>query len=304
VLPLPWSWSACRLDHAPQAAAYLWLLAALGVLSALILSGLLLIVGSSRLLTDLAALLITCSMAVRNAIDAPAGALGPLLGLALLTVVMSGLLAGGLVVGVRVCGAARGHRELLTLAGQTRPGLPGVTVVDHPTPLAYCLPGRVGRPGPIVLTTATLRRLDPGQLAAVLAHERAHQTHRHHALLLVAEALRIGFPWLPAARAARAAVARLVELDADDATVHHHRLTDLAAALAHLASAPAPTLGLGAAGLGALERVRRLAAPPPTRPSGALLLAGLIVFVPLVGELVALVVPLASVAGFPACSLT
>jgi Zn-dependent protease with chaperone function len=125
------------------------------------------------------------------------------------------------------------------------------------------------RPGPIVLTTATLERLDPAQLQAVLAHEHAHQARRHHALLLVAEALRIGLPWLPAARAAHGAVARLVELAADDAAVHHHDRADIASALATLAtlaSAPAPTLGLGAAGSGALERIRRLTASPATPP--------------------------------------
>src|SRR6266496_1553446 len=158
-----------HLDHTPQAAAYLWLLAALGALSAVVLAGLLLLVGSSHLMVDLAALLATCSMALRAA---------------LLTAVTGGLLAGGLVAGARAWRAARGHRELLALAGRSQPGLPGVTLLDHPTPLAYCLPGRVGgRPGPIVLTTATLQRLDPGQLQAVLAHEHAHQARRHHAVL-------------------------------------------------------------------------------------------------------------------------
>jgi Zn-dependent protease with chaperone function len=182
--------------------------------------------------------------------------------------------------------------------------LPGVTVLDHPAPLAYCLPGRLGaRPGPIVLTTATLERLDPGQLAAVLAHEHAHQARRHHVLLLVAEALRVGLPWLPAARAAHGAVARLVELAADDATVHHHDRADIASALATLATAPAPTLGLGAAGSGTLERIRRLTGPPATHPRGALLLASLVVVAPLLGQLLALTAPLVRVAGTPTCPL-
>jgi Zn-dependent protease with chaperone function len=256
-----------RLDYTPQAAAYLWLLAALGAVSAVVLAGLLLLVGSSHLVVDLAALLATCSMALRAALDTPPSTAGPLLGLALLTTATGGLLAGGLVAGTRAYRAARGHRELLALAGRAQPGLPGVTVLDHPAPLAYFPPGRVGRrPGPIVLTTATLERLDPAQLQAVLAHEHAHQARRHHALLLVAEALRIGLPWLPAARAAHGAVARLVELAADDAAVHHHDRADIASALATLASAPAPTLGLGAAGSGALERIRRLTASPATPP--------------------------------------
>jgi Zn-dependent protease with chaperone function len=294
-----------RLDQAPQATAYLWLLAAVGALSTVTLAGLLLLVGSSHLITDLAALLATCSMALRAALDAPTGALGPLLGLLLLATVAAGLLVGGLVAGARAWRAARGQRELLTLAGRTRPGLPGVTVLDHPLPLAYCLPGRVrGRPGPVVVTTATLRQLDPAQLQAVLAHEHAHQARRHHALLLVAGALRIGFPWLPAARAAHGAIARLIELAADDDAVHHHDRADIATALATLATAPAPTLGLGAAGPTTLERIRRLTAPPTTHPGGALLLAGLIVVAPLLGQLLALTAPLLRVAGMPVCPLT
>ena len=138
----------------------------------------------------------------------------------------------------------------------------------------------------------------------MLAHERAHQAGRHHALLLVAQALAIGFPWLPAARAAHSAVARLVELAADDAAVHHHSPTDVATALATLATAPAPTLGLGASGPTTIERVRRLTTPPSNGPGAALLLASLLVVAPLVAELLALTTPLLSVAGTPVCPIT
>jgi len=294
-----------RLDHAPQATAYLWLVATAGALSAVVLAGLLLIVGSSRLLGDLAVLLATCTMALRAALNAPTGTPGPLLGLALLGLVAGGLLAGGLVAGARAWRASRGQRELLALAGRTLPGLPGVTVLDHPVPLAYCLPRRLGgQPGPVVVTTATLEQLDPAQLAAVLAHERAHQARRHHALLLAAEALRIGFPWLPAARAAHSAVARLVELAAGDAAVHRHRPADVAAALAKLATSPAIPLGLGAGGPTTIDRVRRLTTPPTSGPGSALLLASLVVAVPLLGELLAFTVPLLRVAGTPSCPLT
>ncbi len=294
-----------RLDRAPQAAAYLWLAATVGAVSAVVLAGLLLIVGSSRLVTDLAVLLATCSMALRAALDAPTGMPGPLLGLGLLTVVAGGLLGGISIAGTRAWRAARGQRELLRLAGRSQPGLPGVTVLDHPVPLAYCLPGRIGgRPGPVVVTTATLQQLDPAQLQAVLAHERAHQTRRHHLPLLAVQALRIGFPWLPAARAAHGAVARLVELAADDDTVHRHNPADVAAALATLATAPTPTLGLGASGPTTIDRVRRLTTPPTTGPGGSLLLASLVVAVPLLGQLLALAAPLLRVAGTPTCPLT
>jgi Zn-dependent protease with chaperone function len=73
-------------------------------------------------------------------------------------------------------------------------------VLEHPAPLAWCLPGQAA---PVIVSTAALDRLDPEGLRAVLAHERAHQASRHHALLLVAKALRVGCPWLPAARVGR-----------------------------------------------------------------------------------------------------
>src|SRR6266487_5589023 len=158
--------------------------------------------------------------------------------------------------------------------------------------------------GPVVVTSAALERLDATELAAVLAHERAHQTRRHHTLLLAAQVLRIGFPWLPAARAAHSAVARMVELAADDAAVHHHSRADVATALAKLATAPAPTLGLGASGPTTIERVRRLTTPPSNGPGGALWFAGLLVVVPLVAELVAMATPLLRVAGTPVCPIT
>jgi Zn-dependent protease with chaperone function len=289
-----------RLDRAPQLAAWLWPTAAVGTLSALMLAGLLLLVGSSRLAIDLAELLATCSMALRRALDAPTGEPGPLLGLLLLTVVVLGLLGGGAAGGFRTWRTTREHRRLLALAGRSRPDLPGVTVLDHPVPLAYCLPGR---PGPVVLTTATLERLDAGQLAAVLTHERAHQARRHHALLLAAAILRIGFPWLPATRAAQAAVTRLVELAADDAATRRHGPAEVASAIAKLAAAPAPTLGLSAAGANPSERIRRLTTPASPGLRGALLLASLVVLGPVLAQLVAVSAPLLRVAGTPICPL-
>ncbi len=311
---------ARALERAPQPAAWLWLTATVGTLVALLLAGLLLLVPSGGLALDLAALLRTCSMALRRALDAPTapagvGPLRPLLGLALLATVPGGLLVGAVVAGARAWRAGRDHHELLLVAGHTLPGLPGVTVLDHAVPLAYCLPGGLwlwgrGRPGPVVVTSAALERLDATELAAVLAHERAHQTRRHHALLLVAEALRRGFPWLPAARTGRAAIARLVELAADDAAVAHHGRADVITALAKLALAtPGPIslrpVGLAASGPNAVERIGRLTAPPArwTRWIGALLVAVLLV-VPLAAELGAVTAPLLSVAGTPICPIT
>ena len=82
------------------------------------------------------------------------------------------------------------HAEAARLAGQREPIL-GAVLVDHAQPAAYCVAG----PQPTVtVTTGTLQALDPRQLDAVLAYERAHLAYRHHRLLAIA---RIGSEVLP-----------------------------------------------------------------------------------------------------------
>src|SRR5215469_8511477 len=67
----------------------------------------------------------------------------------------------------------RAHARAARIAGRRLPGSASGTavVIDDPQPAAYCMPGRSGT---IVLTSGALAVLDPGQLAAVIAHERAH----------------------------------------------------------------------------------------------------------------------------------
>ncbi len=75
----------------------------------------------------------------------------------------------------------RAHAQAAPIVGRrlpvTSPGGDPAVVLDDPRPAAYCVPGR---PGTIVLTSGALAVLDPAQLAAVLAHERAHLAGRHH----------------------------------------------------------------------------------------------------------------------------
>lgn len=173
-------------------------------------------------------------------------------------------------------------------------------MLAHQRRFAYCLPGQ---PGPVMLSSAALCRLDAGQLAAVLAHERAHQAGHHHRLVLLAQLLRVGFPWLPAAHLAHQAVARLVELAADDTAARAQGHRQVAAALAALGDAPIPEAALGAAVVSATERVRRLLTPPqhgdPLAPLVGLLGLGL----PLAAQVLAVALPLARVAGVPICPL-
>lgn len=289
------------LERWPTLTAWLWLAAPAGALTAVALTGLLLLMPTRSLGMGVAELLRTCVMALRAALSTPHdSSAGTVAGVLLVAAVAGGFVLGGSIAGLRAWRAARRHRELLALAGRPAMGLAGVTELEHGRPFAYCLPGR---PGPVVVSSAALRRLDAGQLAAVLAHERAHQASRHHRLVLLAQVLRVGFPWLPAARLARQAVARLVELAADDAAARAQGRRQVAAALAALGETPAPEAALGATLVSAGERVSRLVAPRQ-HGGGLALLAGVLVLVlPLAAQVAAVAFPLARVAGTAICPL-
>ncbi|GAA4626377.1 hypothetical protein GCM10023196_034380 [Actinoallomurus vinaceus] len=157
------------------------------------------------------------------------------------------------------------RRDGLALVGRPDARL-GVTVVDHDAPAVYCVPGRHGR---IVVTSGALAALDEDQLAAVLAHERAHLRQRHHLALTAAQALARAFGPLPVFTAAREQIAFLVELAADDAAAKGSGRLTVAEALLALAEAipagaMAPALAAGGTTTGA--RARRLITG--TRPLG------------------------------------
>ena len=110
--------------------------------------------------------------------------------------------------------ARRRQRALLALLAHGDPKVPGALVVDYPTAAAYCLPGLRSRI--VVLSVGTLELLGRGELAAVLAHERAHLRERHDLVLLPFTALRRAFPRSAMCAEAHRAVALLVEMLADD----------------------------------------------------------------------------------------
>ncbi|MFF2143336.1 M56 family metallopeptidase [Kitasatospora sp. NPDC058190] len=75
----------------------------------------------------------------------------------------------------------------------SRPEDHPLTVLDDDRADAFALPGRLhrpgrpGEPGRIVVTSGMLRALSGPERSALLAHERAHLTARHHVFLAVAE---------------------------------------------------------------------------------------------------------------------
>jgi Zn-dependent protease with chaperone function len=117
----------------------------------------------------------------------------------------------------RTARTRRRHRALLELVVQPSAGGsgagPDARLLDHPAPVAFCIPG--ARPL-LVLSSGMVAELDEEQLAAVVAHERAHLREHHHLLLLPFVAWEAALPVLPAAARAHAAVRELVEMRADD----------------------------------------------------------------------------------------
>ena len=163
----------------------------------------------------------------------------------------------------------RAHAEAARITGRRLPvrahsegGMGGgaAVVLDAPQRAAYCVPGR---PAAIVLTSGALAVLDRAQLGAVLAHERAHLTGRHHLLITLSRGLAASFPGVPVFTRGPAEVARLAELCADDAAARRSGRPALVAALLAMGTGtavPVPALAVTSGVVTA--RVHRLLDPP------------------------------------------
>jgi bla regulator protein blaR1 len=136
------------------------------------------------------------------------------------------------------------QRALLGLLAHHDPKVPGALVVDHPAAAAYCVPGLRSA---IVISAGALDLLDQAELAAVLAHERAHLRARHDLVLLPFTALLRAFRWSAVAREANREVALLVEMMADDRAQRRLPARELATALLRVGA-----YGGGRAPIGAL----------------------------------------------------
>jgi len=164
--------------------------------------------------------------------------------------------------------ARRRHRILLSLLAHGDPKVPGALVVDHPAAAAYCVPGLRSR---IVISAGTLDLLDSAELAAVLAHERAHLRARHDLVVLPFCALGRAFPRARLVRQAHATVALLVEMLADDRALRQRPARELATALLRVGAsgaglAPSGALAAASADAEVAARVARLLAPQARLP--------------------------------------
>ena len=217
-------------------------------------------------------------------------------GLTLAGVLATELVGVLLLSWVRTARTRRRHRELLELVVQpaelpmTLPATPpDARLLEHPAPVAFCIPG--ARPL-LVLSSGMVAELDDGQLAAVVAHERAHLREHHHLYLLPFVAWEAALPVLPAAARAHVAVRTLVEMRADDVALGSlpgsaprrtlAQAIVVAAGGAGGAGVPSGALAVTGSAVGA--RVVRLLEPPSPLPGWArlvaLLSAGLLLLVP------------------------
>jgi hypothetical protein len=243
--------------RAPLLGIVTYLTAAWSVVAGLGLAGLTLAVHATALGGGLSHLIGACVLRLRATYATPGGAAVAGLGLTLAGAVAART-ALTAVTHLRATGRqALRHAQTARLVGHREPAL-GAVLVEHPQPAAYCV---AGRHPTVVLTTGALQALNPGQLEAVLAHERAHLAGRHHALLAMARISRQVLPFVPLMRDADTQVARLVELHADDTAKRGRDPGPLAAALVILATTASPVPALAAAGTDAVQRIHRLLGP-------------------------------------------
>jgi peptidase M48-like protein len=189
-------------------------------------------------------------------------------------------------LGAAAASAVRQVCGLLSAARAAR-ALPAddlVAVVDDGAVEAFALPGRPGR---VVVTTGMLAVLTPDERRALLAHERAHLTGRHHLFRMLVCVVAAANPLL---WPLRSAVTYTTERWADEAAaaaIDDRERTARAIGKAALAHDRRPRLGDATAlGIGAAarpctgwwprgrrpgplpRRVAALLAPPPSHRPG------------------------------------
>ncbi|GAA4538036.1 M56 family metallopeptidase [Pseudonocardia xishanensis] len=170
---------------------------------------------------------------------------------------------------LRTLRARRRHRDLLDVLATPWPDSPGTRVLDHPQPVAYCLPGRSSR---LVVSAGVLEALEPEEVWAVLAHERSHLRERHDLVVLPFVAWGATAPFVRGMECAQVAVAELIEMRADDVAACKSEPHELVGALKTVGgSAPAAALSSFTDALEA--RIERISSHP--RPLPRLAQAGI-----------------------------
>ena len=203
-------------------------------------------------------------------------------GLVVLAVLVSALVLGRLLyaghdVGTRLRRVRSDHRQLVDIVAQHDDRM---RILQHPTPTAYCIPGRQSR---VVLSQGVLDALPADQLDAVVAHENAHLRGRHDLLLEFFAVVTRAVPGPLRSAEALSEVRLLVEALADRAAVRRSGEVATARALMTLAGSRTPEAALGV-GTTAPVRLRLLADGPAPRalPLAAYSFAAVAATLPLV----------------------
>lgn len=286
-------------QRSPRTGILAWQALTTSVVLSVILAGIALALPTLPLTADLASWLHACALALQAHYATPGGAITATAGAVLAALVTARVLyclgAGWAAARRRRARQRRGVRLIAHRHADS-----DALVVPHDVAVVYCMPGRRGQ---VVLTSGAIDALAKTELSAVLAHERAHLRMRHDAVLTVASALRAAFPFVPAFRRALAELARLVEMQADDAAVRDGDRRALATALVTLAGAPHPRGTLAAGGETALARVRRLALPAePLGPARTVLVVSAALAM-LIGPLLIAAAPAAAAAAMDYCPI-
>jgi Zn-dependent protease with chaperone function len=116
-----------------------------------------------------------------------------------------------------------------------------------------------------IISSAVVAKLTPEQVSAVVAHERAHGTRRHHLSVAFADVVFGAVRWAGVLRTYPGAVRMLVEMQADDDAARETSHESVARAL--LAMAESRRVGLAMASSPTATRVRRQLSPGPVDPA-------------------------------------
>lgn len=166
------------------------------------------------------------------------------------------------LIAIRTQRARARHRDLLDLLGTPWPEAQGAHVLDHPLPVAYCLPGLRSR---LVLSMGVLDALDVSQVWAVLVHERTHLRERHDLVVLPFVAWGATAPFVRGMVCAQLAVAALIEMRADDVAAQRASPRELSDALVAMTGA-APAAALSSFTAAMDRRLTRIVDPPAPLP--------------------------------------
>lgn len=244
---------------APRLAVAAWLTAVVTVLGCSITAVALLLIEAAGHWDSPDALLVSCLERLQAILLGHSGWPARVVATTAVVIALGSLVAVCVRVGLalsRMRTHTLAHADAVRMVGRPEGG--DVVIIEAAEPAAYCV---AGRPPAIVVTTAALAALDRTQLAAVVAHERAHLDGHHAYVIAAVRGLAAALPGIALFSNAATQICSLLEMCADDAAARRHGHQPLLAGLLTLSGAIAPAHGLAAAGVAVLARAERLTEP-------------------------------------------